>query len=225
MADVALPDGVGLVWASRFLAKNQQQGSNDTLASTIPGLDFMEDLVSISANRHVPIALIGGAPGVAVKAIECLRQKHTNLLGVAIDAPQFSVGPSGLAMNGSIDKYFETLAQDLKSQKIGMVFVALGAPKQEFFAEKLVHSLELIVHSKSSKTINHQPSTINPLIIMSVGGSFDEISGRIPRAPGWVSRMGVKWMWRLILEPWRIIRQLSLIEFIRLVVVERLGLK
>lgn len=229
-ADLALPDGVGLVWASRFLAKSKKQQLSDALSSTIPGLDFMEDLVAIAEDRHVPIVLIGGASGVAVKALECLRQKHTDLLGVAIDAPQFTIGSSGLAMNDSIEEYFDTLAAELKMKKIGMVFVALGAPKQEYFIEQL--SLSLRVRSDGDaisqdiRLPRHFVSRNDKgVILMSVGGSFDEISGRIPRAPRWVSTIGLKWLWRLTLEPWRIKRQVALIHFVWFVLKERYLLK
>ncbi len=199
-ADVSLPDGIGLRFARPM-----------EISETIPGVEFMENLVAIAADRHVPIALIGGASGVAVKTFECLRQTHPNLDGVAMDAPEFTLGPSGLAMNGSIDEYFKKIALELKTKGIGMVFIALGAPKQEYFIEKL--------------STFHFSLFTKPLVCMSVGGSFDEISGRIPRAPRWVSRVGLKWLWRLIVEPWRIKRQFALLEFILIILKARYGLK
>lgn len=56
---------------------------------------------------------------------------------------------------------------------------------------------------------------------MSVGGSFPEISDRIPRAPRWVDHIGLKWLWRLIVEPWRWRRQLALLQFIWLMMRKR----
>lgn len=190
-ADVAIPDGIGLV-----LARPSE------ITRAIPGIDFMENLVALAAKERVPVALIGGAKKIAVKALECLFQKYPGLSGTAFEAPEFTIGPSGLSMIGSIDEYFENLVKELKKQHIGMVFVGLGAPKQEYFIEKL--------------------SEQYPSLYMSVGGSFDEISGTIPRAPGWVSRVGLKWLWRLVLEPWRIKRQVSLIRFVWLITWEKL---
>ena len=57
------------------------------------------------------------------------------------------------------------------------------------------------------------------LVLMVVGGAFDELSGKIPRPPQFISDLGVKWLWRLILEPWRLQRQLNLLEFVRLVLI------
>ena len=83
---------------------------------------------------------------------------------------------------------------------------------------------QLTVHSKQ-KAVTGEPRTVNPIVFMSVGGSFDEIAGRVARPPQWVSRAGFKWLWRLVLEPWRIKRQLALLTFIWLVLRERYRLK
>ncbi len=225
-ADVALPDGIGLVWASRILAKFSTAPVAYSIDETIPGIEFMEDLVAVAEERRVPIALIGGKTKVAVNTFECLRQKHPGLRGVAMDAPLFTIGSSGLAMNGSIDDYFIELAQTLQKQHIGMVFVALGAPKQEYFIDKLVQSLEFIVRGKTGeKSMNNEQITTNPILLMSVGGSFDEIAGNVPRAPTWVGNIGLKWLWRLLLEPWRIVRQIALLKFIWFILVDALQKK
>lgn len=170
-ADVALPDSGGVVWASRVLTQRP-------IATTIPGVEFMEDLVALAAKRRVPIRLIGGGEGVAVKAFECLRRKYPDLI---------------------------------HSDQAQIVFVALGAPKQEYYIEKL-------------RTQNTESRT--PRILMAVGGSFDIIAGLTPRAPvafrslrvPFFSRLiGFEWAWRLALQPWRIVRQLALVQFVWLV--------
>ena len=60
---------------------------------------------------------------------------------------------------------------------------------------------------------------------MGVGGAFDYISGRVPRAPRWVRSIGFEWLFRLLIEPWRIKRQLVLLEFVWLVIKEKLSPK
>lgn len=97
----------------------------------------------------------------------------------------------------------EILARKIKERNTKIVFVALGPPKQEYFIEAIARKL-------------------NNVVLMSVGGSFDIISGRLPRAPGFMRAIGFEWLWRLILEPWRIFRQLALVEFIWLVLREKL---
>ena len=243
-ADISLPDGVGVVWASRFFNPQPRTQNTQLIPGVIPGITFMENLVSMAALQRVPIALIGGSQGLALKALECLQKKHQGLLGWATDGPEVEVGnnelrirnyelginystapnPKSYIINpkstaGNEDVYFGQLASRIKESGVKLVFVGLGAPKQEFFIEKLVHSSESIVQR------NTKQKSMNPTIFMSVGGSFDEIAGRILRAPGWVSRLGFKWLWRLIHEPWRIGRQSALVHFVWLVLKKRYTLK
>lgn len=234
-ADLTLPDSTGVVWAGRFLG-------NASHLDRMPGVDFMEDLVRISAKQRVPIALIGGRDGVAVKALECLRQKYGHLAGIAGEAPEF-VEKSGklilrnhelgimtyeasyIASHDSLftihysheEDYFNQLALKIVELDIQVVFIALGPPKQELFMEALAWSL------RGARGAAAIPSkNVKPVILMVVGGSFDEISGRLLRAPTWVSVVGMKWLWRLMLEPWRIMRQRALVEFVLRVVKAKL---
>jgi N-acetylglucosaminyldiphosphoundecaprenol N-acetyl-beta-D-mannosaminyltransferase len=89
---------------------------------------------------------------------------------------------------------------------IDILFVALGAPKQEFW-------------------INKNLDKIPVKVAIGVGGAFDYISGKTPRAPTFIRSVGLEWLFRLVVQPWRIKRQLALIEFIRLVVKEKLSQK
>jgi len=88
-ADVALPDGSGVVWASRQL-------SPKPLGGAIPGIEFMEELVNWASDQHVPVALIGSWGGLAVKALDCLRKKHPDLVGWAEDGPDIEINGEDL---------------------------------------------------------------------------------------------------------------------------------
>ncbi|KHE68661.1 WecB/TagA/CpsF family glycosyltransferase, partial [Halobacillus sp. BBL2006] len=74
-------------------------------------------------------------------------------------------------------------------------FVALGSPAQEYW---------MIDNMKD----------LNVNIFQGVGGSFDVISGRIKRAPTLVQKVGLEWLYRLVLEPWRFKRQSKLPGFL-----------
>lgn len=193
-ADVAIPDGVGLVWAYGFL------GLPGPL-KRITGVALMEDLMQLAEKERIPVGLIGGRGGVAVAAFECLQQKYPRVIGWAIEPPELE--------DGAQKEFLESIAQKIKETKTQMVFVGLGAPKQEFFIEKLRTQI---------------PEINKPVLFMSVGGAFDEISGRLPMPPKFIDRYGLKWLWRLILEPWRWKRQLALLEFIGLVLKEKIRL-
>jgi len=90
-------------------------------------------------------------------------------------------------------------------KKIDILFVAFGSPKQEEWITKNLETLP--VH-----------------VVMGVGGAFDFVSGAVSRAPVWIRKIGLEWLFRLAVEPWRIKRQLALIEFILLVLKEKLHL-
>jgi N-acetylglucosaminyldiphosphoundecaprenol N-acetyl-beta-D-mannosaminyltransferase len=197
-ADVALPDGIGVVWAARKL-----RITNSGLPmQRISGVDFMEKMVALAAVNSVPIGLIGGKNELALEALQCLQQQHPRLNGWAEDGPQFQILNSKLRISngGDFDDYVRHLAQRIKQSKTKMVFVGLGAPRQEYFIDALSRHLEGAI-----------------VILMSVGGAFSLISGRIPRAPATVRRLGLEWFWRLLAEPWRWRRQLSLLKFVLLV--------
>lgn len=72
-----------------------------------------------------------------------------------------------------------------------ILFVAWGAPKQDLW-------------------INQHKNELNIPVMMGVGGTFDFIVGKQKRAPKMIRNVGLEWLWRLTLEPWRWKRQLAL---------------
>jgi N-acetylglucosaminyldiphosphoundecaprenol N-acetyl-beta-D-mannosaminyltransferase len=60
----------------------------------------------------------------------------------------------------------------------------------------------------------------NVAVAMGVGGTFDTLAGIVPRAPRWMREAGWEWAYRLLREPWRIKRQMSIPYFMWLVVTK-----
>lgn len=206
-ADVAIPDGIGLAWAVGV--------------PRIPGVEFMEDLVQLAAKRGVAIGLIGGNPGVAVRALECLQTKYPKLRGWAYD-------PGLVSLSHVVDlSTLRDLRERIQKTNTRMVFVGLGAPKQEYFIERIKrHVSDIKRNSSTRQQMTRDTLTDDPaLILMSVGGSFDILSGTIQRAPFFIRKVGMEWLWRLVHEPWRWKRQLVLIKFVWLVAHEKLASK
>lgn len=105
-----------------------------------------------------------------------------------------------------MDGYFkddEEVIKKVIEVKPDILFAALGSPGQEYFITKNMDKLKV------------------PLC-MGVGGSFDVICGNIERAPKWMCKLGIEWLFRLIKEPWRIKRMSSLPIFLIKVIGERL---
>lgn len=208
-ADVTLPDGIGIVMASHLLGRSNGKDNSTSVVARIPGVEFMEDLVRLSAEQRVRIGLIGGSPGLAVNALECLRTKHPRLEGWADEGPELVLGKSG-DIEGPGAEYWTAFAKRIVSTKTQIVFVGLGAPKQEHVMSRLSHALSSVC------TVNHtaRKKDDKGIVLMAVGGSFDMITGRLKRAPLLVRSIGFEWAWRLLQEPWRWKRQLALVQFV-----------
>lgn len=170
-ADLAVPDGVGL------------KLTTDIVCHT-PGIDLMEALVKVAAEKGFTAGFLGGREEVAKKTAECLKKKYPKLKVVFAES------------GGQVDEDGKSL-KSLKSLNCDILFVAFGPPKQEKWIAKNLAKLPVKV-------------------AMGVGGAFDIISGKVPRAPKWLRNLGFEWLFRLVVQPWRIKRQMVLIRFLLL---------
>jgi N-acetylglucosaminyldiphosphoundecaprenol N-acetyl-beta-D-mannosaminyltransferase len=170
-ADLCLPDGMPLVWASRLLGPR--------LREKVSGSDLVLPLMRLAAERRWRVYLLGGAPGVAGQA----AQKLADELGVNVVGTDSPV----VDADGRAARPDETIEQ-VVAVKPDLVLVALGAPKQELW-------------------IDRYGDRIKPAVAMGVGGSLDFVVGRIARAPAWMSRVGLEWLFRLWQEPRRMWRR------------------
>lgn len=96
----------------------------------------------------------------------------------------------------------QEIIKDLKEKKPDIVFVAMGSPKQEFLMEEFMKS--------------------HPALYMGLGGSFDVYSGLKKRAPKIYQNLGLEWFYRLLKEPTRVSRQVSLVKFFFRIIFDRL---
>lgn len=86
------------------------------------------------------------------------------------------------------------LKEEIKAARPQILLVGLGAPKQEYWIAAHLQELQVPV-------------------AMGVGGSFDVLAGRVKRAPAWVQRLNLEWLYRVIKEPKRVKRALALPKF------------
>jgi N-acetylglucosaminyldiphosphoundecaprenol N-acetyl-beta-D-mannosaminyltransferase len=108
--------------------------------------------------------------------------------------------------NGYVDaSEYESVAGAITASKADLLFVAMGSPAQELW-----------IASNLERT--------GVRFAMGVGGSFDHLSGFARRAPGWMQRMGLEWLYRLLREPRRLWRRYLVgnSAFIWLVIRQRL---
>lgn len=193
-ADLALIDGIGIIVASRLLGK--------PLKHKISGVDFIEGVCKSVAEKPITIGFLGGGPGVAEKTAECLRKKYPGLK-VAFSAQEWEEIEANSPHSTVYSKNRSVVGgQKSKSLSCDILLVAFGSPKQEIWIKEHLKNLPVTV-------------------AMGVGGAFDMISGRVLRAPAWIRSIGLEWLFRLAVQPWRIKRQLRLLEFIYLVLKEK----
>lgn len=145
----------------------------------VPGVAFAERLLEEAAERAWRVALIGAAPGVAEQAAWALRKRFPDLTVQAEEGGR--VGP-----DGQPDDAGQEALQRLTQFGPHLLLVAFGHPKQESW---------LVDHLKDLPSVK---------IAVGVGGSFDYWSGRKKRAPAWMQRAGLEWLYRALREPSRI---------------------
>lgn len=199
-ADYLLPDGIGLVWASRILAYLHPRTTQLPIRERITGVDVVTNLLQFAKKQQQKVLIIGGRDykgafeGETYEDESSLKQLASNLYWTEGYQDKQEVVPIEEA----------ALVAIIKRLQPSIVFVALGAPDQE---EWLVTHRDLLTEQ-------------DVRLGMAVGGSFDFIFQKVSRAPQLWQRLGLEWLWRLMQQPWRKRRQLRLLTFIGLVLRE-----
>lgn len=190
-AGMVVPDGIGLVIASRIVGQ--------PLAERVTGIDLMGALIEYAAGSGARVFLLGGKPGIAEAAANNLRAQYPQLNIVDTHHGYFKGIHTGNA--GSEEEH--EVVRRIAAQNVDMLFVALGAPKQEYFIERYCEEL-------------------GAGLLMGVGGSLDVISGAVKRAPEIWQKMGLEWLYRILEDPKaRLKRSLALPVFALNVLIKR----
>ncbi len=197
-----LPDGIGLVWADRWLSK--RRGQFPILKRRVTGVDSMQALAAELILARVPIFLLGGrgdAAGLAALSLITDRaQSGQNASRSALESLVASdSGSAHIAQETKAER--DRVMQKISDHKTKVLFVAYGAPWQEAWV--MANRDQLVAAGVR--------------VAMVVGGAFDVLAGNARRAPVKWQKFGLEWLWRLVHQPWRWKRQLSLIKFVALV--------
>ena len=188
-AAFVLPDGFSLLLAARIMGHN--------ILQRIAGVDLFEALCKRAACEGLRVFLLGGRPGSAEKAAEKLRTQYHGLIVCGSCCP-----PLGFEDDPSQQKNIE---ECIMSARPHLLFVAFGAPKQEYWMYE--HSRKLGVP-----------------VAMGVGGSFEMVGGVVARAPKWLQKSGLEWLYRLLREPRRLWRRYLVghLQFASIILQQRL---
>lgn len=174
-----IPDGIGVLAAGRI--------TGQPVKEKIAGIEVMEEILKNSAKLNMKVYLLGAEEWVVKRAAEICSEKY------------------GAVVSGFKDGYFDLdncgdILEDINKSGAGVLFVAMGCPRQEKFIIKY-------------------KDTLNCKIYMGVGGSFDVLAGKTSRAPEWMIRSGLEWLYRVSREPARIWRLSTIPAFLLSVII------
>lgn len=168
-ADLVLPDGVGVVYSARIMGT--------PLKERVPGIEFATDMLACLHEMGGRLYLLGAKPGVAEEAGRRIAKQYPNLV-----------------VCGTHDGYFkdeEAVLLNVAAARPDLLFVCLGAPKQEKW---------MVRWGKHS----------GARLAIGLGGCLDVFAGRAERAPERWQKLGLEWAYRLTKEPKRIGRMAKL---------------
>lgn len=199
-ADLVLADGVSMQWAASYLYGQPQHRPLQLLRSLVFWIQKMswvsqvlpERMSGISQTKPLLQMCVDTKKRVGIiggPANTADTQQNIQHLFQGIDVQVWS---------GYFDpKDEDTLVQEIAAAKLNILFVAMGFPKQEQFI---------------AKHLNDDLANV----LIGEGGSFDykELGGSIARAPHFVQTTKLEWLWRLLRQPKRITRQLTIPQFI-----------
>lgn len=180
-ASLLTADGIGVVYASKILKKpiSERAAGYDIACRVLEKMNYTDH----------KLFLFGGKPGVAEEAETNLLKKYPELKIVGTRNGYFK------------DEDEPQIVEEINASGADIVFVCLGAPKQEQWIDR--HKDDLKVK-----------------VAMGIGGSLDVFAGRVERAPEFFCKTGLEWFYRLCKEPWRIGRMMELPKFAATVVAK-----
>lgn len=179
-ADLVLADGIGIIYGAKLLGT--------PLKGRVTGIGFAQGLMGEMAQNGKSLFLLGAKPGVAEKAADKLRTAYP-----------------GLQIAGTRDGYFQEdgpVLEEIRASGADVVFVCLGAPKQE-------------------KWMRKNGAASGARLLVGLGGCLDVFSGEVQRAPEIFQRLGLEWFYRLVKNPSRFGRMMKLPLFLLHTVGER----
>ncbi len=158
------------------------------------GVELMEELIKLASVLSLRVLLIGGRTNLAVSLSNCYSQRYPQAKFLGLEGISNIKKP--LSSEG---KTIFSIVSDYKPQ---IILAAFGSPDQELWFYR------------------HR-QRFNGVICMGVGQGFDIYGGVVNRSPEWVRKIGMEWLYRLVMQRWRWRRQLRLVKFCWLVFLQK----
>ncbi|MBI2355756.1 MAG: WecB/TagA/CpsF family glycosyltransferase [Candidatus Doudnabacteria bacterium] len=184
-ADLSLPDGIGILWAAKYLSSAGHYLLTSLLAivfnpiyirsvikEQVRGSELIWDIARLASEKNYSLALVGGRVSVSALAANQLKSKFPDL-------------KINLIVSGNV--FDDQLAGEIAASNSDILLIAYSPPEQEMWL---------------SETL----ARLNVKAAVGLGGTFDYIAGKRLMAPGLMHNLGLEWLWRLITQPWRLPR-------------------
>lgn len=168
-ASTVVADGMPLIWSSRL--------AGEGLPQRVTGSSLIYSLSAAAADDGLTVYLLGGDPGVAEDAAHRLIREHPGLRIAGVSAP-----PMGFDQT---ERGVTEVVEQLRAADPDVVFVGLGAPKQDRVIARLRQA-----HPRAW--------------YLGCGAAIAMTAGQFPRAPRVLQDIGLEWAFRLALEPRRL---------------------
>ena len=148
----------------------------------VPGSALLPRLLDLAGQMSLRVVLIGSQAKLADKIAQCYSRSYPEATFIGAEGYVNSLKPTP-----EEEKVLEAI---VRATRPHFVFVAFGSPTQELW-------------------INTHKVLLDGSICMGVGGAFDYLSGATNKPPSFISSVGLEWLYRLVMQPWRIRRQAS----------------
>jgi N-acetylglucosaminyldiphosphoundecaprenol N-acetyl-beta-D-mannosaminyltransferase len=184
-AKLVLPDGKPFVWLGNL---------RKPMLSLVTGSDLIEPVCAAAARKGQSVFFFGSSDSVIERAVRVLKGRFPDLIVAGAYSPPMGFQTSEVEKRRAIEA-ISAVSPDI-------VFAALGAPKQEIWADEALHQL-------------------NTKAILCIGAGLDFLAGEVSRAPMAFRRAGLEWLWRALSEPQRLgKRYLKILMLMPLLLVE-----
>ncbi|MCF8003311.1 MAG: WecB/TagA/CpsF family glycosyltransferase [Chromatiaceae bacterium] len=173
-ADLVTADGMPVVWLARLLGT--------PLCGRVTGADLVPALAAALVQSGQSLYLLGGRGEVGQQAADKLVAEHPGLRIAGVYSPFVQTEGEAMLLSDQDDA---EIVERINAVEPDVLLIGFGNPKQEIWFHRNRHRLKAGVS-------------------IGIGGTFEFIVGRVVRAPHWMQRSGLEWVWRISQDPKRL---------------------
>ncbi len=199
-SNLAIPDGIGMLWVAKYLSWQSRMKNRfllminesykivvsglslifypkfcrSVLSERISGVDMLWEIAKICEQKNCSVFFLGGFDKVDEITAKKIKAVYSNLEVAGVYEGSYKEGDD-YVIQGLVNK-----------SNADVIFVAFGQVKQEKWI------------------VRNLPNLSNIKLAIGVGGSFDFIAGKVKRAPRFFQKIGLEWLWRVLLQPSRL---------------------